>query len=277
MPKLQVVATVVAAYRILFSQFGTIVWVCAPIFAAIVLVDFVLQRSLLVGRLEALQTGEPLVTPPGLLLVFVWNLAQSVLTSIAAVALHHMVLFGESSPRLAFGSTERGYARASLIFAVAFGVPIFLIGLVTILGGGPQDSFTMLTITILGSLMLLMAIGAVGLVHVLPIQVAEGRLDFAASWALTRHHRLELIGLFILGTLPLGLFYVFDFVLRGGAATTAAEVQRALQTTLNNLWTIQALNFVSGIVSLAIYVALLSVSYKQLTGRPMDEPIAPAP
>ena len=243
MHDLPVLATVTAAYRFLAREFGTIVRLSWATLLVVALVQFLIAQTVLADMAAALASGDVGAAaaigrhPAWLALKMT---ADMVGTAIVAVAIHQLILFGDR--------------KSGQYFHIAF--------------GRRETLFVLLAL-------------ALGI-------VVEGRLDFTGAWAPTRGKFWSLLAVAVLGTIPIGIVALaidsilpsFDSLMdaitglresRPDLAVAATAVRRAQDWLLVRAF----LDFVTSIVYTAIAVALVSYSYKALTGRAPEDTLTP--
>jgi hypothetical protein len=236
------------------------------------------------------------MSDPTLVLLEVLNVVGSiVLSAIIAVSIHRLILLDDRKPGTFFylrlSKQELLYILAWVIYFIAIMLafsPLFA-HLFYAVGGqinsanldDPQTAQRVLgplfrepgTAIALGLAMLFALVVTVRFGLVFPAIVAEDRLSFARSWALTRGNFWRLIGFWILvsilGTILL-LFLVSIVALAIGGIVVAlmsgSETVGALGVLV--LVVPAALGFlVYFVVAVAIFVAALSFSYQALAGE----------
>jgi len=188
-----------------------------------------------------------------------------VATTVAVVALHRLILFGDDKPGhyvyLSFGKTE--------FLFVALPVAIY---------------FVMFIVIVVTALISQWLTGLVGLAAVFvifrvflifPIIVVEGRYDFEQAWDLGRGNVLRFVGLFLIVFLPILVVMVIIGVIVGALIPNTFD-PRTFQPAFGPRIVFDlAFQFVASIVSTALGVGVLSYSYKAAKGLAPDATLRP--
>jgi hypothetical protein len=223
------------------------------------------------GNVNALNTFSPL---------WHWQIVNAIATfvgtAIVAVALHRVILLGDRKPgrwiHIAFGKVELLFTLLPIIFLV----PV-LIAAVLIVGLSaavlPKSAgvlvFVALVVKWAGLIFIFLRLELV-----LPLAVIEGRYNFTESWSLTRGNFWRIVGLWLLVLIPFALVAAlisaatspFAGLSAGQPKTIAAIFER-----FESLLLVQsAFGFVWSVVGGALSVAVLSYSYKALSGIDPD-------
>lgn len=287
MQKLPVLATTGQAFAFLRDEFGTILRLSWLLFLIVAIVQYIATM----GAIEAFRSSadferamQAMQESSGAgvrdLLV---NLISVVAAAIVAVALHRVILFGDrrlgSFVPLAFGKVEFFFVLlpilGMLVFFGLFAVgALVVIPLMTLMG---PFAFTLL----IGAFLAIGLYVSVRLSLVFPLAVMTRRLRFAESWALTKGNFWRLFGVWILVSLPMLLLVAVIFMLSmpnlAGLNTTDPRAKvDAFAAYLSSVIWIQTIGyFFVSIVGSALGVAVLSYSYKALSGHAPDDILTP--
>jgi len=286
---LPVLPTVTAAYRLLAREFGTIVRLSWATLLVVALVQYLIAQTVLADMAAELASGD-VGAPAAIGRHPAWlalkMTADMVGTAIVAVAIHELILFGDRKSgqyfHIAFGKRETLF----VLLALALGIVVVVFATVVISPfGEPTAGLAPFVATLAFFIAIYLSIR---LWPILPIIVVEGRLDFTGAWVLTRRKFWSLLAVAVLGTIPIGIVALaidslwpsFDSLMdtitglresRPGLAVAATAVRRAQDWLLVRAF----LDFVTSIVYTAIAVALVSYSYKALTGRAPEDVLTP--
>jgi len=287
--KLPVFATAGLVYRFLFGELGTIARLSWFPLLLVFLVLYAVAYFAFEAMREALPSvlsGDPAATLKGKL---VWQAAGLIAllagTSVVAVALHRVILFGDRKPgRLcyfAFGKIELLFLLLPLVaYATLFSINFLVVMNFRSL---PTPGFVLLSVSAGFALLWL----ALRLLLIFPVIVVEGRYDFSQAWTLTRRNFWRMVGTLIVTGVPLILVMLalqlllmsamgFDLLPRPGAGGTdpmRAMLERQFRLTFSI--PMMVFSYLAMIVYGAIGVALLSYSYKALSGHAPDELLQP--
>jgi hypothetical protein len=196
--------------------------------------------------------------------------------SMVAVAIHRLILFRDRRPgTYALFSLGRAEAYFLLTWVIAFVAAavcafIILVPAVQVAIRSDEASPPVWIVPCIIFAILAAVYLFVRLMLIYPIIVAEQRFDVGQSWRLSRGNFWRLYGVFLFGTLPLlaltglVLFMVAQFALDFSSAQAFVEsAERARPYTIT-------LNFVLALLNVAVGVALLCYSYKDLKGLSYD-------
>jgi hypothetical protein len=288
--KLPVFATAGLVYRFLFGELGTIARLSWFPLLLVFLVQYAVAYfafGAMRAALPSVLSGDPATTFKSNL---VWQAAGLIAllagTSVVAVALHRVILFGDRKPgRLcyfAFGKIELLFLLLPL---VAYAT-LFSINLLVVLNfrSLPTPGFFVLLSVSAGFALLWLALR---LLLIFPVLVVEGHYDFSEAWTLTRRNFWRMVGTLIVTGVPLILVMLaiqlllmsamgFDLLPRPGAGGT--DPMRAMleqQFRLTFSIPMMVFSYLAMIAYGAIGVGLLSYSYKALSGHAPDELLRP--
>ena len=210
-----------------------------------------------------------------------WQLAN-ILTAlvgstIVAVALHRVILFGDRKPgrfvHLAFGKVELLFGALPVMIMI----PVVIVSM--LIAGLAVSTLPRGTGGIVAFILLLLwwaavTFAAFRLELVLPITVLEGRYNFRQAWALTRGNFWRVVALWLVVLIPLAivaggvaaLTSPFGALSQGAPKDVSAIFERA-----GPLLLVQSIvGYVWSIIGGALSVAVLSYSYKALSGIDPD-------
>lgn len=284
MQKLPVFATVNRAFAFLIHEFSTIVRLSWLPLAITTLVQYFAARATYDAAVAALE-ARSLADSQG---PSFWEAVSGLIgvagTAIVAVALHRVILFGDRKPGQYY---YIGFGRTELLFVI---LPIAIMLFFLLVG----YSFSIAeTNAFLAAFSLFMIFGSfyvmVRMELIFPIVVLEGRYDFGRAWALTRGNFWRLFACWIVAMIPLfGGFFILSSLLGGlrgvgamfDAPNTDDPTMAALRAAVETAdaaasLPILLLGFGFSLVSGAVGVALLSYSYKYLSGSAPDALLAP--
>jgi hypothetical protein len=262
MNKLPVFATVGTAYAFVYSRFPTILRLEFFPLLVVALVGFV-----------AFVLGAAGPQSPGIYQAL-QIILQVVVATIVAVAMHRLILFNDRRPGTVvffnFGRAELLFVVVWVIFflilIVAGVLVIALAAMFSQTGPTPSPFLAVVAFVVfLAGIFLLLRF-----ILIFPIIVAEGSLHFRESWRLTRGNLWRLLGIAILGLLPIavvaaGLGLIINWTLLDHSSTEAlaASAREALPYDL-------VLQFALSLISAPLGVALICYPYKALKGIPAD-------
>ena len=276
MHKLPVFDTIGWAYRFAFLHFVRIFVLAGPPLFIAAVVAFFIQRAELDAQIAALQQQGGLLdlsSPKFLLYSIASSVVQAVFTSIAAVALHRMALFGPQAGRVSVGRTEAQFMVVWLTFIM---VMVFSLTLALMLGladpSNPRAAgFAALIFLVLYIGLIVLV---VRLMPIFPHIVATGELSAEHALKLSRGNGWRIFGCFFFAFLPL------PFVLAGAdplalnpnaARMTGPELLAVLSRFRDGLVETSIVLYVFNVLMTAIGIALLSYIYKILNGRAVDD------
>jgi hypothetical protein len=194
--------------------------------------------------------------------LFGWSILLALFTiaatSIALVALHRLILFGDEKPGqyvyLSFGKTELLFVGLPVLTYIVMTVLFLVAALVS-----PWLTF----LIALGLVFLFVRMFAI-----FPIIVVERRCDFEQAWELGRGNVLRFIGLSLVVFVPVMLVVAIVAWLAGMVSAGTGSIGLMLVVKL-------VLQFVVSIISTALGVGILSYSYKAVKGLPADATLRP--
>jgi len=277
--KLPVLETAGRAYQFLLREAGTILrlsWL--PLLVVTIIQYFVIraQFSAIRSALEAGKVGAMTGISP----MWQWQFLNFVVTifgtAVVAVALHRVILLGDRKPgrfaHVAFGRVEMLFALLPIIVMI----PIFIVSvLVFVLSAVvfPKSgyAFVLVAVVLLWAAAIFVI---VRLALVFPLAVLEGRYNVSQSWSLTRGNFWRLVGLWLVALIP---FAVVVAIITAATSPLPALGQGASKNVtgmfeqFESLLLIQTIvNYVWAIIGGALGVAVLSYSYKALSGIDPD-------
>jgi hypothetical protein len=314
MHRLPVVATYANVMRFAFGRFFTtlrLTWLPILLLLAAIIGHVAVQLYSMGLRFDMTGAEPPTLAPGDISMMFASQFALFVLQLIAmsavAVAIHRVILFGDTKPgvwfNFPFGATEMRFLGMGLMFAMmVIGVILLIVAPVLLLiskgdivgffsGFGDKDQMEALIRS--GAFFGLMAAYMAGWIVVLflmvrlavwpPSIVATGSLSPAEPWRLTRGNFWNLIGLFILTgatiyaiMIPFGIaFASFVAVNLVDAASSGEKIQPeqifGLMKTAAPFAI--AFYFLFIVFITGVTVAVLSYAYKALKGIDAKEPV----
>lgn len=293
MHKLPVFATAGLVYRFLFNDLATIARLSWLPLLLVWLAQYAVAYFAFEAMREAMPSvlrGDPAATFKGNL---VWQAAGLIAwllgTSVVAVALHRVILFGDRKPGRLFYFSFRKIELLFLLLPLVAYVTLFSLNVLVVLNFRflPAPSFfVLLSISAAFALLWL----ALRLLLIFPVTVVEGRYDFSQAWTLTRRNFWRLVATMIVAGVPLIVVtLVLQFLLlsamgfdlpgalpRPGASGTdpmSALLERQFRLTFSI--PMMVFSYLAMIVFGAIGVALLSYSYKALRGYAPEQLLRP--
>ena len=287
MHPLPVMATTVAAYRLVAREFATVLRLSWAVLAIAALLQLFLASTVL-GQMAAELGHGNIVMAAAIGRDPLWLTLKSgieaVGTAVVAVAIHELVLFGERKPgtwvHIAFGRREALFAALGLAL-VAITIPFATIVISPF--GDPMTGFApfLATVAFVAGMYV-----AIRLWPILPIIVVEERLDLAKAWAMTRGRFWSLVALGLLGLIPISALMLitdallppFDSLMDSITGPRVrmphlAEAMTAVRRAQTWLPLRMLFEFLTSIIYTAVAVALISLSYKALLGRSFDDPL----
>lgn len=277
MKKLPVFDTIGAAYRFAYLNFVRIFMLAGPPLLAAAVIGFFIQRAELDLQIAALQQSGDLLdvaAPKFLMFGIAASVVNAVFTSIAAVALHRIALFGPQAGRLALGRAEAQFMVVWLTFLV---VTVFSMTLVLMLGlANPAASDNAAGIAALVFLILYvgMIVLAVRLLPIFPHIVAVGEISAVHALRLSNGNWWRIFGCFFFAFLPLPFVVAGadPLALNPNAATMKPlDLLPILTHFRETLIETSIVLYLFNVLMTAIGVALLSYIYKLLSGRGVDD------
>lgn len=264
----RVLATAGEAYRFLFRELGTILRLCwLPLL--LVTVIQIVATILLIGQHDLFDDTFAFFTSPAALAGWTIRVFVSVIgTSIAAVALHRVILFGEyhsgQFAYLHFGRTEWLFMLLPLAFyavVAAMTLALFL----------PVWIFAVLFPLSLAIIYLITRFSLI-----FPVTVMKGRYDFDEVRAVSRGRFWRLFVLWLLVLLPAAFVYsALQRLVTFGALSVDPDLMAHIVIDTPTLIAMSVLQWIAKIIFVALGVAALSYAYKALTGRFADEILTP--
>lgn len=266
------------SYRFLFSEFRTILrltWF--PLLVATLVqlaVDFrSIDAHVAAGGFDRTLPGD-----------LWWGILSSAVSALVyamvAVALHRLILFDDRKPGtlllFSLGRTEWLFIALALIaFAVGAVVLGPLVALRAAMSPAP-DNPSILLLPVIILTFVAVAAGAywwTRLMPLYPVMVVEKRLDFRAALDLSRGNFWRLVGVFLLGSLPVAIvFVIVSQVLFHGMvgdlteiATVSVNPVQAVGDALKRYQLPLAIvGYAGSIVWTGLGVALICYTYKAL-------------
>jgi hypothetical protein len=261
MNKVAVMPTASLVWSFATERFGTILRLTWCSLSLVLLVQFV-ASYFIHGAVFDAKTG--VILGYGF---FIWSMAlgffTTVATTIAIVALHRLILFGDDKAGqyvyLSFGRTEflfvalpiMAYIVMIILFVVTALITPFLSSLVTL-----GVSFLFLRMFL-----------------IFPIIVVEGRYDFEQAWELGRGNIWRFIGLGLVVFLPVLVVMLIVGFFTGAFSFPDPENIGARPIFGPRMIFDLAWQFVVSIISTSLGVGVLSYSYKAVKGLPPNAPI----
>ena len=272
MPKIPVFDTIGLAYRFAYLNFGAIFMTAGvPLLIAAVIGYFV-QDAMLGMQIETLAgTGGDLAAASSRVLGYAlgFNVVQAIFTSIAAVALHRIALFGPQAARLGVGPTEIAFMIVWLAFMVIMMIPIMLITVLDITpGSNPPPGLGGVVFAILIAYFAF-AITSIRLLPVFPHLVATGEFAPRQAMAMTRGNWWRIFGCFFFAFLPLPIVAIGTNPIAYNpslAQLSTAELIQIMTQAREGLIVSTVIMYVFGVLMTAIGIAILSYIYKILGG-----------
>jgi hypothetical protein len=277
--KLPVFATAGLAYQFLLREAGTILRLSWFVLLIVTIIQYFAMRAQFAGMRSAFESGKinPLTMFSPTWQWQIVNFGVAILGSaIVAVALHRVILLGDRKPGrflyVALGKVELLFALLPIIlvgpFVVAWTLIFGLFFEQVQKGGGGVLVFPLLLLWAGGIFVM------VRLTPLFPITVFEGRYNFSQAWSLTRGNFWRIVGLWIVVLVPfvivvaiIGSLTSPFGALGAGAPKNIADIFERFESML----LLQSvLGFVWSIVGGALGVAVLSYSYKALSGLHPD-------
>jgi len=268
MSDFKVFATAGEVYRFLLREFATILRLSWLPLLLVTLVQNVATVTL-IGQHDLFENPFAFFVSPAAVAGWTIKILISVIgTTIAAVALHRVILFGDRHAGqffyLHFGRTEWLFMLLPLAVSAVGAVMILALFL-------PVWIFLVLFPVSLAMIYLMVRFSLI-----FPVTVVKGRYDFAEVRAITRGQFWRLFALWLLAVFPAGMVYsgVQRLVVFG---TLAVDPEQIAHTVIDTptLLAMTVLQWVAKIVVGALGVAVLSYSYKALSGRAPDEVLTP--
>lgn len=265
MQKLPVLATAAATYRFLFREIVTILKLSWLPLLLVTIIQNVATVMLIGQHADAAAAfAQPSVWAGWAVRALVFALG----TSMVAVALHRVILFGRRpTGRFAYlylGKTELLFTLLPLVVSAILGVMLLLLYL----------PYWIFAVIFPAALALIYLVTRFSLVF--PVTVMKNRYDFAEVRAITAGHFWRLFAIGLLTLLPVGMIYsVLQKLIAFGALSVDPEELAHVVIDTPALAAMTVLQWLAKIVVAALGVAALSYSYKALTGRGADEVLTP--
>ena len=290
MHKLPVMATVGRAYAFLRDELGTIIRVSWLLFLVTAIVQYVAtlraveafrSSADLDSAMRAMQESSG--TGVSDILVFLIGI---VATAIVAVALHRVILFGERRPgsyaHVAFGKVELLFVALSILGFVA-AIVLMAVGALALIPLASSIGSGGVALIICGFIAVVFFV-LVRISPVAPLAVVTRRIRFRESWRLTKGNFWRLFAVWILVILPITILLIIIMAVVvpmanpnpfSPATTTTTDPRaqvEALANFISRATLIQSVVvFFASIFGGALGVAVLSYSYKSLTGHAPDD------
>ena len=280
MHKLPVFATAGLAYQFLLREAGTILRLSWFPLLIVTIIQYFAMRAQFAAMRSAFESGNIGALNMNFPM-WQWQIANIVVallgSAIVAVALHRVILLGDRKPGrflyVAFGKVELLFALLPIILMVPIIVVSFLafgLGLTLLPKSASWVAFVGLFLMWVGAVFVF-----VRLALVLPLAVLEGRYNFSQSWSLTRGNFWRLVGLWLVVLIPLliilAIFSALTSPFAGLGTAASTKSISAMFEQLDSFLLVQSIfGFVWAIVVGALGVAVLSYSYKALSGLSPD-------
>lgn len=301
MQKLPVLDTVSQAYAFLWRELGTIIrlsWLPLLIVA-------IVQYFVMLGIVEMIKASTDVESAvqvmqgasAGLAVKqFLSLLVNFLATAIVAVALHCVILFGDRKPgsfaHFAFGKVEFLFLVLPIIFVLAYIAAVAVGALIVYpllaMGAVGYIATGVLAIALIAGIVFMM----IRTCLVFPLAVLRRRMAFAESWELTRGNVWRFLGTWILTILPAALVYWLVETVAGSVAASIMGVDTKItdlmaggdtRATIDALAAIFSTGLLIQTIALfffsiafgALGVAVLSYSYKTLSGHEPNEILTP--
>ena len=286
MHKLPVFATVGRAYSFLVNDFNTIVRLSWLPLLLVTVVQYLAARATYEEMVAALEARNLAAASGPRMWEAVSGIFGIVGTAIVAVALHRVILFGDRKDNQYY---YLGFGRVELLFVllpVVIGVIFLAISYLT--AGADEAPFVLAVFVVL---IFAFFYVMVRLSLIFPIVVVEGRYDFGQAWALTRGNFWRLFATWLVAVIPLLFGFMILASLFGGLAGVGGMFEasqsddpvgtalKAAVATAEAAFSLPmiVLGFAFSLVSGAVGVAVLSYSYKFLSGFAPDALLSPPP
>jgi hypothetical protein len=208
-------------------------------------------------------------TGTGLVTTVAGGIINALAASVAAVALHRVILFGERRPgrffHWSFGRAEKLFTAVMLVTQViSIGSLVIFVYVV--------PGFLAVIIGLLSFVVFIYVITRFALIF--PVMVVEERVDLALAQRLTSGRFWRLFGIFVLVVVPMLIVQaVLQPLVVFGTFLPTAEALASVG--MPALIRVLVLNYVFTIALAALGVALLSYAYKALTEHAPEETVRP--
>ncbi len=281
--KLSVFATANFAYAFLLREAGTILRLSWLPFLLVTIIQYFAMRAQLDAIRSTLEGGDIqallTVSPPWRSQILA-AVAMILGIAIVAVALHRIILFGDRQPEcfvyLAFGKIEALFALLPIVLILAMGLGFLGLSAIAVATSQVPIFFFLVWLCV----WVASAVLIVRLALIFPVTVVEGRYDFGQAWALTRGNFWRILALWIVVFIPVLIIAGVLFAVIG-FSTVASRVDVRDQTSMlielmESLLFVQTIiGYVWLVIGSALGVAVLSYSYKALSGRQPDDFLTP--
>jgi hypothetical protein len=268
--KLPVFATAARAYRFMLRESETILRLSWFPFLVLSLVEYFANRAQSAAIRSAMERADAQSTA-GLSAILLWQIPVLVGTvtviSMVAVALYRVILFGERQEGrhvyFAFGVTERRFAlllTAMLLPSALWA--IVSVGFVDAMGSDDKTGIRSSVLIVALVLFLALFFVMIRLAPVFAITVLDNRYDFKQAWSLTRGNFWRFVAVLMLAAIPVAVATNIVVFLLGSYGSEPFESALLVQAIMGFVWSI---------VYVALGVAIVSYSYKALSGRQLDE------
>jgi len=280
--RLAVFATAGRAYQFLLREAGTILRLSWFPLLFVTIIQYFAVHAHFAAMRSALAAGSPAALT-GFSPVWQWQIANTIVTvlgsAIVAVALHRVILLGDRKPGrylyAAFGKVEMLFALLPVIVVVPIVlVAVLVFGLAAILI--PRSFWPLVVV------LFMLGYGAFVFVVIrfsliLPIAVLERRYNFVQAWSLTRGNFWRMVGLWLVVFIPVAVVVgIISYATSpfGSLVPTppkaTAEVIRMFDTIESRLLIQSVFGYLWSIIGGALGVAVLSYTYKALSGVDAD-------
>lgn len=216
----------------------------------------------------------------------VWHAAVDLVgITLVAVSIHQLILFGDRKPGryvpVPVGRLELMFVAVTLLLS---GSSYLLVSLLLV-GEEGFSSFAW-GVAVLGLGLTLYF--SIRLWPIFPIMVVEGRFDLAKAFRLTKGRFWPLVGLTLLGGIPIMILMligihlwpsfdgVVDLTLSEDPLRRAEDARALIQRAEDSLIARAAFDFVFSMTEAAVGVALISYCYKALTGHSPGQTLLPS-
>jgi hypothetical protein len=268
------------AFGFAFGQLGTIIGLIWAPMVAVAVLTF-LPHAL--GDTQALQAQDPQAAAPVVLRSLVFWLANALLSSCIYVAVMRQALGLRSGPAIfhfAVGLAELRMTGAVMLFKlIAFVLTIGLVVALVAVGllAGANEvaaAAATLAIGIAGACGLLYALTQLGFLLV-PVTVAEQRIDLARGWTLAKGNFWRITGVLFVVTLPPLLILLGAVAWLTGRELwalvplldklTPEVLSDRIQTILDaHIATIIGIQFIMAPFTLGLFLGAAAYAYKEL-------------
>jgi Membrane domain of glycerophosphoryl diester phosphodiesterase len=280
MHTLPVFETAGRAYQFLLREAGAILRLSWLPLLIVTVVQYFAVRAHFSALRTALEAGNSTAVTADSL-TWRWQILNFVVTiagtSIAAVALHRLILMGDRKPgsflHFAFGKIELLFTLLPVILLVPVVIVLSLVfGVAAV--ALPKEAAPVLVVFIVLAWAAVMFV-ALRLELLLPLTVLEGRYNFGEAWKLTHGNFWRIVGVWVVTLVPFMAVAVVMSIVMSPLAGLGPNVQKenilAMLEQIDSLILLQSVfGYVWSIVVGALSVAVLSYTYKALSGIAPD-------